>query len=41
MVLSVNLNVVKKSRKYLSVAGKKVGVEVNAAKTKYTFMSHE
>jgi len=40
-LLSEHLNAVKKSREELLVAGKKVGVEVSAEKTKYTLMSHE
>ena len=40
-VMIEHLNTVKKSREDLLVAGKKVGVEVNAEKTKYTLVSVE
>jgi hypothetical protein len=40
-VMIEHLNTVKKSREDLLVAGKEVGVEVNAEKTKYTLMSVE
>lgn len=40
-VMLEHLNIVKKIREDLLVADKKVGVEVNAEKTKYTLMSDE
>jgi hypothetical protein len=39
-LLGGHMNTVKKTKKALLGVGKEVGLEVNAEKTKYLFMSH-